>query len=94
MAEFEREVLLNDDRIGDAVDVLVWEAPDDWPPLQRGALVLTGLTQLGPSGYRLLRAGDTLFRTSRSRPAWRGLWQWVGAGGAQSVEDDGLVATP
>ncbi|WP_208024308.1 hypothetical protein [Amycolatopsis pithecellobii] len=33
------------------------------------------LAQLGPTGYRPLRAGDTLFWTSRSRPAWWGLWQ-------------------
>jgi hypothetical protein len=40
MAEFEAENRLNEDRIGDAVDVLLLDAPDDWPPLQRAALTL------------------------------------------------------
>ncbi|MFF5188811.1 hypothetical protein ACWGJB_38595 [Streptomyces sp. NPDC054813] len=40
MEEFLREELLNEDRIGDAVDVLLLEAPGGWPPLQRAALTL------------------------------------------------------
>ncbi|MEU1941001.1 hypothetical protein ABZ554_00665 [Streptomyces sp. NPDC020125] len=40
MAEFEAENRLNEERIGDAVDVLLLEAPGDWPPLQRSALAL------------------------------------------------------
>jgi len=40
MAEYEAENRLNDDRVGDAVDVLLLEAPGDWPPLQRAALTL------------------------------------------------------
>jgi hypothetical protein len=40
MAEFEAENRLNDDRIGDAVDVLLLEDPGAWPPLQRAALTL------------------------------------------------------
>ncbi|MDW8478304.1 hypothetical protein R3L02_41895 [Streptomyces scabiei] len=39
MAEFEVESRWTDDRVGDAVDVLL-EAPGDWPPLQRAALTL------------------------------------------------------
>lgn len=40
MAEFEVEDRLNEDRIDDAVDVLLLDAPGDWPPLQRAALTL------------------------------------------------------
>lgn len=40
MADFQQELLLNDDRVGDAVDALFLEDPADWPPLQRQALVL------------------------------------------------------
>jgi hypothetical protein len=40
MEEFLAEELHNDDRIGDAVDVLLLEAPDAWPPPQRAALTL------------------------------------------------------
>src|SRR5687767_4161385 len=40
MAEFEVENQLNEDRIGDAVDVLLLDAPGDWPSLQRAALTL------------------------------------------------------
>ncbi|MGK5696434.1 hypothetical protein ACSNOJ_26690 [Streptomyces sp. URMC 128] len=40
MAEYEAERRLDDDRVGDAVDVLLLEAPGDWPPLQRAALTL------------------------------------------------------
>ncbi|MFE5165042.1 hypothetical protein ACFRNT_42385 [Streptomyces sp. NPDC056697] len=40
MAEFEAENRLNEERVGDAVDVLLLEAPGDWPPLQRSALAL------------------------------------------------------
>ncbi|MDW8478311.1 hypothetical protein R3L02_41930 [Streptomyces scabiei] len=40
MEEVLAEELLNDDRIGDAVDVLLLEAPDSWPPLQRAGLTL------------------------------------------------------
>ncbi|MEU9331325.1 hypothetical protein AB0D91_47850 [Streptomyces canus] len=40
MAEYEAEMRLNDDRVGDAVDVLLLEAPGDWPPLHRAALTL------------------------------------------------------
>ncbi|MFG2472235.1 hypothetical protein ACGFXB_43290 [Streptomyces canus] len=40
MAEYEAEMRLHDDRVGDAVDVLLLETPDDWPPLQRAALTL------------------------------------------------------
>jgi hypothetical protein len=40
MADFEVEEGLNEDRIGDAVDVLLLDAPGDWPRLQRAALVL------------------------------------------------------
>jgi hypothetical protein len=40
MAEYEAEMRLHDDRVSDAVDVLLLEAPDDWPPLQRAALTL------------------------------------------------------
>ncbi|MCX4706967.1 hypothetical protein [Streptomyces sp. NBC_01373] len=40
MAEFEAEDRLNQDRIGNAVDVLLLDAPGGWPPLQRAALTL------------------------------------------------------
>lgn len=40
MAESVDESLLNEDRIGDAVDVLLLDTPGDWPPLQRAALTL------------------------------------------------------
>ncbi|GGN46716.1 hypothetical protein [Streptomyces fuscichromogenes] len=40
MAEFEAENRQNEDRIGDAVDVLLLDAPGGWPPLQRAALTL------------------------------------------------------
>ncbi|MFM9812904.1 hypothetical protein ACKI16_30885 [Streptomyces scabiei] len=40
MAESVDETLLNEDRIGDAVDVLLLDVPGDWPPLQRAALTL------------------------------------------------------
>ncbi|RNG33520.1 hypothetical protein [Streptomyces botrytidirepellens] len=40
MAELEVEDRLHEDRIGHAVDVLLLDAPGDWPPLQRAALTL------------------------------------------------------
>lgn len=40
MAEYEAEMRLHNDRVGDAVDVLLLEAPNDWPPRQRAALTL------------------------------------------------------
>ncbi|RLU82017.1 hypothetical protein CTZ27_31140 [Streptomyces griseocarneus] len=40
MAAAEVEDRLNEERIGDAVDVLLLESPGDWPPLQRAALAL------------------------------------------------------
>ncbi|MFD6781220.1 hypothetical protein G3M53_32770 [Streptomyces sp. SID7982] len=72
MAEFAQEVLLNDDRIGDAVDVLVWEAPGDWPSLQRRALVLTLVWEIaGLVGYAAELAA------AEARPAEL-LWQAAG----------------
>ncbi|WP_158716676.1 hypothetical protein [Streptomyces sp. NRRL F-5630] len=74
MAEFEEEMLLNDDRIGDAVDVLVWEAPGDWPPLQRGALVLALVWEIAELvGY----AAELV--AAEARPAEL-LWQAAGTG--------------
>jgi len=40
MAEFEAENRLNEERIGNAVDVLLLDTPSDWPPLQLAALTL------------------------------------------------------
>ncbi|MFB7896133.1 hypothetical protein ACFC1B_07360 [Streptomyces xiamenensis] len=40
MAEFQDEKVLYEDRIGDAVDTLLLEAPSAWPALQRAALTL------------------------------------------------------
>ncbi|MFI7089526.1 hypothetical protein ACIBUR_38815 [Streptomyces anulatus] len=40
LAELEAAFLLNDDRLGDAADVLVLDPPSTWPSAQRTALVL------------------------------------------------------
>ncbi|MER5888097.1 hypothetical protein ABT160_30120 [Streptomyces sp. NPDC001941] len=40
VAAFEQEMLLNEARAADAVDVLVLDEPGGWPPVQRAALVL------------------------------------------------------
>ncbi|MFJ1742468.1 hypothetical protein ACIOG4_27815 [Streptomyces microflavus] len=40
LAELEAEILLDDDRLGDAADVLVLDPPGTWPSAQRTALVL------------------------------------------------------
>ncbi|MFG2960858.1 hypothetical protein ACGF5O_44945 [Streptomyces sp. NPDC048291] len=40
IAEFELEERLTEERIGDAVDVLLLDAPGGWPPPQRAALTL------------------------------------------------------
>ncbi|MFF9547999.1 hypothetical protein ACF1B4_30945 [Streptomyces albidoflavus] len=74
MAEFAQRMLLNDDRIGDAVDVLVWEAPGDWPSLQRRALVLTLVWEIAALvGYAAELAA------AEARPAEL-LWQAAGTG--------------
>lgn len=74
MAGFEEEMLLNDDRVGDAVDVLVWDAPGDWPSLQRGALVLALVWEIAALvGYAAELAA------APGRPAEL-LWQAAGTG--------------
>ncbi|WP_434598014.1 hypothetical protein [Streptomyces sp. A5-4] len=74
VAGFELEVLLNEDRIGDAVDVLVWDAPGHWPSLQRGALVLALVWEIAALvGY----AAE--LSSVQARPAGL-LWQAAGTG--------------
>ncbi|WP_189828670.1 hypothetical protein [Streptomyces finlayi] len=40
MTDLQQEMLWNEARVGDEVDVLLLEAPSDWPPMPRAALVL------------------------------------------------------
>ncbi|MDH6604480.1 hypothetical protein M2164_000115 [Streptomyces sp. SAI-208] len=67
------ESLLNDDRIGDAVDVLLLESPHDWPPLQRAALTLALVWDLaGLIAYAARLSEENTLPTSL-------LWQAPGA---------------
>lgn len=73
MEELVTEQLLNDDRIGDAVDVLLLEAPEGWPPLQRAALTLALVWDLAD-----LIACAAQLSVENSLPAAL-LWQASGA---------------
>lgn len=74
LAELEAAILLDDDRLGDAADVLVLDPPGTWPPAQRAALVLALVWDLGD-----LVALAAELSSVNELPATL-LWQASGAG--------------